>query len=692
MKRAALSTLRNIGIMAHIDAGKTTTTERILFYAQKIHRLGEVDDGSATMDWMEQERERGITITDAATTFFWKDHQINLVDTPGHVDFTIEVERALRVLDGAIAVFCAVGGVEPQSETVWRQAEKYQIPTIAFVNKMDRAGADFDGAVEMMIDKLKARPVCMAIPVGEADTYTGVIDILEGMYIEYEQSSLGAEFHLKDIPDEYRELYEEKHHELIDVISEFDEDILEAYIEERDIPEGLIKKAIRKGVLYRKILPVFCGSALHNSGVQPLIDAIVDYLPAPSDLPPIEGIDPRKDKAVNRDLTPEAPPSALAFKIASDQYVDRLVYLRVYSGEIDKKHGLLNPRNDKRERISRIFLMHSDKREQLETASAGDIVAVAGLKNVKTGDTLCDPKNPIVYEPMVFPEPVIFVAIEPKSQADFKKLEESLARLEDEDPTFRVREDKETGQTIIAGMGELHLEILVDRLIREFGVEAHVGKPQVAYRETITNKATSEYTLDRTLGENVQYAKVKIECYPRESERGFEFKNEYDNSEFPDEFIRAIESGIRDTVESGPIAGYPLLDVAATLIKADWHEDSTSAISFRVAAATAFTKALNDASPVLLEPVMDVEVVVPEGFLGEILNDLAVRNAHIENVFDRKDLKVIKTTVPLAEMFGYSTVVRNLSQGRANYTMQFSKYRRLPSQREKSLLERIRGY
>ncbi len=692
MKRTPLSRLRNIGIMAHIDAGKTTTTERILFYAKKIHRMGEVDEGSATMDWMEQERERGITITDAATTCFWKDHQINIIDTPGHVDFTIEVERALRVLDGAVAVFCAVGGVEPQSETVWRQAEKYKVPRIAYVNKMDRMGADFEGALDSIFERLKAKPVCLTIPVGEAEDFRGIIDILDGKFIEFDQEEFGAVFEETEIPEEMMEEYETRRSELIEAVTEYSEPVLTAFIEGEEITSELLKPSIRKGVLDRKLLPVLTGSSLHNIGVQKLMDAIVDYLPAPTDLPPAIGMNPEKEAEEKRELTPEAPMSALVFKIATDKYVDKLVFMRIYSGSVDKKLGMLNPRTGKRERISRIFQMHSDKREQLEEAVAGDVVAVAGLREVKTGDTLCDPKKPIIYEQMTFPEPVIFVAIEPKSTADSAKLEESLARLEEEDPTFKVREDKETGQTIIAGMGELHLEILVDRMIREFGVAANVGNPQVAYRETIIDKAKAKYTVDRSLGESTQFAEVSLECYPRERGMGFEFRDEFDNCSFPEEFRRAIEAGIRDTLESGPIAGYPLLDVGAKLISAKWSEDSSNAMAFRVAAVNAFSRALNDASPVFLEPVMDVEVVVPETNMGEVLNDLAIRSAHIENVSDRKDLKVIDATVPLAEMFGYSTTLRNLSQGRATYTMQFSKYRRLPGHREKTLIEKIRGF
>ncbi len=692
MKRTPLNRIRNIGVMAHIDAGKTTTTERILFYAKKIHRMGEVDEGSATMDWMEQERERGITITDAATTCFWREHQINIIDTPGHVDFTIEVERALRVLDGAVAVFCAVGGVEPQSETVWRQAEKYRVPKIAYINKMDRMGADFEGALDSIVERLKAKPVCLNIPMGEAEDFRGIIDIIHGKFIKFDPDEYGATFEESEIPEEMSIEYETRRSELIEAITEYSEPVLEAYIEGRELTSELLIPAIRKGVLESRILPVLTGSSLHNIGVQRLMDAIVDYLPAPSDLPPVMGKHPENEKEEKRELTPEAPMSALAFKIATDKYVDKLVFIRVYSGIIDKKLGMLNPRTGKRERISRIFQMHSDKREQMEEAVAGDVIAVAGLRDVKTGDTLCDPKHPIFFEQMTFPEPVIFVAIEPKSAADSAKLEESLTRLEEEDPTFKVREDKETGQTIIAGMGELHLEILVDRMIREFGVAANVGNPQVAYRETIVETATAEYKVDRSLGESVQFAEVKIECYPREQGTGFEFRDEFENCDFPAEFRRSIEAGIRDTLESGPIAGYPLIDVGARLVSAKWSEDSSNAMAFRVAAGTAFSRALNIAMPVFLEPVMDVEVVVPESYMGEVLNDLAIRNAHIENVSDRRDLKVIDATVPLAAMFGYSTALRNLSQGRATYTMQFSQYRRLPKSREKALIEKIRGY
>ncbi|HHS49985.1 MAG TPA: elongation factor G [candidate division Zixibacteria bacterium] len=690
--RTPLNKIRNIGIMAHIDAGKTTTTERILFYSKKIHRMGEVDDGSATMDWMEQERERGITITDAATTCFWREHQINVIDTPGHVDFTIEVERALRVLDGAVAVFCAVGGVEPQSETVWRQAEKYKVPRIAFVNKMDRTGADFEGAVESMVERLGARPLCVNFPAGEADEFEGIIDVVRGIFVKFDPESFGEAFVEGDIPEKFAEEFAKRRQELVDVLSEFDEAVLEGFFDDGEITAEIFKSAIRRGVIERRILPVLAGSSLHFTGVQLLMDAIVDYLPAPTDVPPVEGIAPGTEKPVSRELSPDAPTSALAFKIATDKFVNKLVFLRVYSGRIDKKLGLLNPRTGKRERISKIFQMHSDRREPLEEAFAGDVVAVAGLRDVKTGDTLCDPKHPIAFEAMIFPEPVIFVAIEPKSTADSKKLNESLLRLEEEDPTFKVREDKETGQTIISGMGELHLEILVDRLIREFDVTANVGTPQVAYRETIIESASHEYTVDRSLGESVQFASVKIECFPRERGEGFKYIDAFDDADFPMEFRRAIEAGIRDTLESGPIAGYPLLDVGARLKSARWSEDSSTAMAFRVAGATAFGKALNEACPIILEPVMAVEVVVPEANVGEILNDLAIRSAHIENVGDRKGDKIVDATIPLAEMFGYSTSLRNLSKGRATYTMQFSTYRRLPGHREKALLEKIRGY
>ncbi|MCK5833746.1 elongation factor G, partial [bacterium] len=559
-------------------------------------------------------------------------------------------------------------------------------------NKMDRIGADFEGALEAITEKIGARPVCVNFPVGEAETFTGIIDVLKGVYIEFDQSSFGQVFIETEIPSECEEEFINRRNELIDVVSEYDEAVLDAYLEDKEITADMLKKAIRRGVLENRILPVLSGSSLHNIGVQPLMDAIVDYLPAPSDIPPIKGINPIKDRPTTRALELDAPTSALAFKIATDKYVDKLIFLRVYSGRIDKKNGLLDPRSGKRERISRIFQMHSDRREQMDEAFAGDVVAVAGLRDVKTGDTLCDPKNPIVFEPMVFPEPVIFVAIEPKSTADSKKLTESLARLEDEDPTFKVREDKETGQTIISGMGELHLEILVDRLIREFNVAANVGNPQVSYRETITKNKIMEYTVDRALGESIQFASVKIECYPRDSGKGFEFIDKFDDCDFPLEFRRAIETGLKDTLESGPIAGYPLLDVGAKLVSAKWSDDSSTAMAFRVASASAFSRALNQASPILLEPVMAVEVVVPEGNVGEILNDLAVRNAHIADVGDRKSDKIVSAEVPLAEMFGYSTSLRNLSQGRATYTMQFAKYRRLPGNREKAMLDRIRGY
>jgi len=691
-RKYPLEKTRNIGIMAHIDAGKTTTTERVLFYTGKVHRMGEVDDGTATMDWMEQEKERGITITAAATTCFWSDHRINIIDTPGHVDFTVEVERSLRVLDGSIAIFCAVGGVEPQSETVWRQADKYGVPRIAFVNKMDRVGADFENVVQMMKDRLGAKPVPIQIPLGSGEFFTGLVDLVKMKAVLYDDSSLGATWEEMDIPRDLRQKAEKYRHDLVEAVSEYDDIVMGKYVEGKEPSEAEIKNALRFGTLRSAIVPVLCGAAFKNKGVQRLLDAVVDFLPSPLDVPDVEGIEPKREKVVRRKTSDDEPFSALAFKIVTDPYVGKLTYFRVYSGVARVGTYVLNPREDRKERISRILQMHANKREDREEVYCGDIAAAVGFRYTKTGDTLCDTKHPILLESMHFPEPVISVAIEPKTKADQDKLSESFSKLMDEDPTFRVRTDEETGQTIIAGMGELHLEIIVSRLLREFKVKANVGRPQVAYKETITKSVRAEGRFIRQTGGKGQYGHVVIQLEPAPRGSGFVFENRIIGGVIPKEFIPAISKGIKDAMNNGILAGYPLVDIKATLIDGSYHSVDSSEISFRVASAMALQDGLKKANPVLLEPMMKVEVVVPEEYLGDVLGDLNARRAQITGIHARKDAQIVASTVPLSEMFGYATDLRSKTQGRAVYTMQFSHYQEVSEVEANKIFQKVRGF
>ena len=671
--------------MAHIDAGKTTTTERILFYAGRVHRMGEVHDGAATMDWMEQEKERGITITSAATTVRWKGATINIIDTPGHVDFTVEVERSLRVLDGAVALFCAVGGVEPQSETVWRQADKYDVPRLAFVNKMDRIGADFYNVLDMMRQRLGANPVPLQIPIGAGDMFTGLIDLVKMRSVIYNESSLGTQFEEGVIPKDMEEEAQHYRNQILEAVSEYDEELMMKYLENEEISEEELKAAIRKATLDGKIVPTLCGSAFKNKGVQRLLDAVVDYLPSPLDKGDVVGIDPDKDKEVTRKPMDDEPFSALAFKIMVDPYVGRLTYFRVYSGMINTGDHVYNPISGKKERIGRLLQMHANHREDIKSVYAGDIAAVVGLKNTRTGDTLCDFKQRIVLESMSFPEPVISVAIEPKTKADQEKLAQSLTKLSDEDPTFRVRTIEETGQTVISGMGELHLEIIIDRLLREFKVGASVGKPQVAYKETITKKVEAEGKFVRQSGGRGQYGHVKIEMEPNEPGKGFEFQDAIVGGVIPREYILPVKSGIEDAMKNGVIAGYPMEDIKVKLIDGSYHEVDSSEMAFKIAGSMAFQEGAKKANPVLLEPIFSIEIVVPEEYLGDVIGDLNSRRGKISGILPRKDAQVVNGTVPLGEMFGYATDLRSITQGRAIYTMQFSHYEKVPD----SLAEEI---
>ena len=693
MKRDhSLNCIRNIGIMAHIDAGKTTTTERILFYTGKVHRMGEVHDGAAVMDWMQQEKERGITITSPATTCFWRDHQINIIDTPGHVDFTVEVERSLRVLDGSIAIFCAVGGVEPQSETVWRQAEHYHIPRIAFINKMDRVGADFENVIQMMKDRLHARPVPIQFPVGEGASFTGLVDLIKMRRIVYDESSLGAKYSEEEIPQNLKEKADQYRHALIEAAAEFDDGVMGKYLDGKEITEDELINALRRGSLSIQIVPVLCGAALKNKGVQQLLDAVVDFLPSPEEVPAIEGTDPKRGKPLTRKSSVDEPFTALAFKIMTDSYVGKLTYFRVYSGEISTGTYVLNPREDRKERIGRLLQMHSNKREDRNQVSAGDIVAAVGLRYTKTGDTLCDTKHPIVLESMEFPEPVISVAIEPKTKADDEKLKQSLNSLMDEDPTFHCRIDEDTGQTIISGMGELHLDIIVDRLLRDFKVKANVGKPQVAYKEAISHEVECEGRFVRHTGTKGQYGHVVLHLEPAPRGSGFHWESRIVDGIIPREFISAIEHGVRGAMNAGPIAGYPLVDILATLVDGSYHPDESTEVAYEIAGSMALQDGVRKADPVLLEPFMKVEVVTPEDFLGEVLGDLNGRRAQIEGIHARKDSQVVDALVPLSEMFGYATDLRSKTQGRAIYTMQFSSYEKVSGNESQRLLEKVKGF
>ena len=675
----ALDRVRNIGIMAHIDAGKTTTTERILYYTGRTHKMGEVHEGAATMDWMAQEQERGITITSAATTAFWRDHRINIIDTPGHVDFTVEVERSLRVLDGAIAVFDSVAGVQPQSETVWRQADKYKVPRIAFINKMDRTGANFFAAVQSMKDRLGANPVPVQIPIGQEDQFTGVIDLVEMQAIAY-KDELGQDFDVTDVPEGLREQAQEYHHQLIDAISHFDDEVLEAYIEdESSVTADMIRRAVRAATLADEITPVLLGSAFKNKGIQPLLDAVIDYLPSPLDVPPMIGIDPKTGAEVERAASQEEPFSALAFKVMSDPYVGKLTYFRVYSGRIKSGDRVLNTTNGKTERISRILQMHANHREERDEINAGEIAAGVGLKFTTTGDTLSADNAPIVLESMSFPDPVISVAVEPKSKADQDKLGAGLQRLAEEDPTFRVTTDEETGQTLISGLGELHLEIIVDRLKREFNVDANVGRPQVAYRETVSKPAEKvQGKFVRQTGGSGQYGDVVINLYPQQPGDGYEFSDKIVGGKIPKEYIPAVDAGIREAMDSGILAGYPVVDVKVELIDGSYHEVDSSERAFKIAGSMAFKEALKRAKPKLLEPVMLVEVTTPEDYLGDVMGNLNGRRGRVEGMEPVGNAQVIRAMVPLAEMFGYATDIRSMSQGRATFHMEFDHYEEVP--------------
>ncbi|SHJ76332.1 elongation factor G [Desulfofundulus thermosubterraneus] len=685
-----LERTRNIGIMAHIDAGKTTTTERILFYTGRVHKMGEVHDGAATMDWMVQEQERGITITSAATSCQWRDHCINIIDTPGHVDFTVEVERSLRVLDGAVAIFCSVGGVEPQSETVWRQADKYGVPRIAYINKMDRVGADFFRSMSMIRERLGANPVAIQLPIGAEDSFAGVVDLIRNKAIIY-VDDLGTRSKETAIPEGMRELVAEYRERLLEAVAESDEELMIKYLEGEELTEEEIKRGIRKATLAVKMIPVLCGSSFKNKGVQPLLDAIVDFLPAPTDIPAIRGLNPEtgvEDKRVARD---DEPFSALAFKIMADPYVGKLTFFRVYSGKVTSGSYVYNSTKNRRERIGRILRMHANHREEIDEAYAGDIVAAVGLKETTTGDTLCDEKHPIVLESMDFPEPVISVAIEPKTKADQDKMGAALSKLAEEDPTFRMHTDPETGQTIISGMGELHLEIIVDRLMREFKVEANVGRPQVAYKETIREKVKAEGKFIRQTGGRGQYGHVVLEVEPLERGAGYEFVNKIVGGVVPKEYIPAVDAGVKEAMENGVLAGYPVVDVRVTLVDGSYHEVDSSEMAFKIAGSIAFKNGAQKAKPVLMEPIMKVEVVVMEEYMGDVIGDLNARRGRIEEMERRGNAQVIHAYVPLAEMFGYATDLRSRTQGRGTYTMQFSHYEEIPPSLAEAIIARRRG-
>ncbi len=686
-----LEKTRNIGIMAHIDAGKTTTTERILYYTGVTHKIGEVHEGAATMDWMEQEQERGITITSAATTCNWGDHRINIIDTPGHVDFTIEVERSLRVLDGAVAVFCSVGGVEPQSETVWRQADKYRVPRIAFVNKMDRVGADFFRGVSMIRDRLKANPVPIQLPIGAEDTYKGVVDLVEMKAIVWDEESLGAKFHVEEIPADLAELAAEYREKMIEEISTHDEALMEKYLGGEELTQDEIKAAIRKATIDIQICPVICGSAFKNKGVQNLLDAVVEYLPSPVDIPAIKGIDARSGEEIERKASDGEPFSALAFKIMTDPFVGQLCFMRVYSGVLNSGSYVYNSTKDKKERIGRLLKMHANKREEIKEVLAGDIAAAVGLKYTTTGDTLCPEDAPVVLESIEFPEPVIAIAIEPKTKADQEKLGISLQKLASEDPSFRVRTDEETGQTIISGMGELHLEIIVDRLMREFKVEANVGKPQVAYRETVTKKVKVEGKFVRQSGGRGQYGHVWIEMEPQEPGKGYEFVDAIKGGVVPREYIPAVDKGIQEAMDTGVLAGFPCVDFKVTLVDGSYHEVDSSEMAFKIAGSMAFKEASAKASPVLLEPIMSVEVVVPEEYMGDVIGDLNSRRGRIMGMEGRAGAQVVSAMVPLAQMFGYATDLRSATQGRATYTMVFDHYEQVPKSVSEEIIAKVKG-
>ena len=693
MQNFPLNKVRNIGIMAHIDAGKTTLTERILFYTGRTHKLGEVHEGGATMDWMEQERERGITITSAATTAIWNDHRINIIDTPGHVDFTVEVERSLRILDGTIAIFCAVGGVEPQSETVWRQADKYNVPRIAFVNKMDRVGADYFFVINMVTDRLKANPLPLTLPIGEGEMFNGIIDLLSMKAILYNESTLGSRFEYGDIPSDLLDDADKWRHHLIEEAATYDDGLMEKYLADEEISVEELKTSIRKGCLDNTFIPIFCGSAFKNKGVQRLLDAVVDFLPTPEDVGEVQGFDNKdSDIALIRKPAITEPFSALAFKIMTDPHVGRLTYLRVYSGELKKGSYVFNSNTGKRERISRILMMHANKREDVNEVRAGEIVAAVGLKGTKTGHTLCDESQPIVLEMMEFPEPVIEVAVEPVSKADQDALSNALVKLTEEDPTFRVSHNEDTGQTIISGMGELHLEILIDRMLREFKVKANVGKPQVTYIESIT-KAVSDIQgkFVRQSGGRGQYGHVVINVEPNEPGKGYHFINKIVGGAIPREFIPAVDKGIQEGMQNGVLAGFPLEDVRVELIFGSYHDVDSSEIAFKIAGSMAAKEACKKANPILKEPIMKVEVTTPDEYLGDVVGDINSRRGKIESIDQRKNLQVITVNVPLSQMFGYATVLRSLTQGRAVFHMDFSNFKKVPTIIQEEIIEQVSG-
>lgn len=687
-KRVPIERQRNIGIMAHIDAGKTTTTERILFYTGVSHKIGEVHDGQATMDWMEQEQERGITITSAATTCFWKEHRINIIDTPGHVDFTVEVERALRVLDGAVAVFCAVGGVEPQSETVWRQADRYRVPRIAFVNKMDRSGADFFRVVGMIRDRLKAKPVPIHLPIGSEENFQGQVDLVRNVALYYDEESQGQKIDVREIPAELADQAAEWRQHLMEAIAEEDESLLEKYLGGEELSTEEILQGIRQATIGMRICPVLCGSAFKNKGVQALLDAVVDFLPSPVDIPPMTGTNPETGEEVQCVCSDDEPLAALAFKLMADPFIGHLTFLRIYSGVLEAGSTVLNANTGKKERIGRLLKMHANKREEIKEAFAGDIVAAVGLKQTATGETLCDLKRVVQLESMDFPEPVIEVAIEPKTKTDRDSLSQALQKLTKEDPSFRVKTNEETGQTLIAGMGELHLEIIVDRLIREFKVDANVGQPQVAYRETITKPAEKDLKYAKQSGGRGQYGHVVIKVFPQEPGAGYEFVNSIVGGVIPKEYIPAVDKGIRDALQNGVLAGFPMVDVKVELVHGSYHEVDSSEQAFYIAGSMAIKEACRQAAPILLEPIMFVEVLTPDDYMGDVIGDLNGRRGRIVNMEPRQGMQIVRAHVPLSSMFGYATDLRSRTQGRATYTMLFDHYDRVPANLAEELIKK----
>ncbi len=691
-RKTPIEKVRNIGIAAHIDAGKTTTTERILYYTGVSHKIGEVHEGAATMDWMEQEKERGITITSAATTCFWKDHQINIIDTPGHVDFTIEVERSMRVLDGAIAVFCAVGGVQPQSETVWRQANKYHVPRIAFVNKMDRIGADFYNVEKQIRERLKANPVPIQIPIGAEDNFKGVVDLVKMKALVWEdEAALGSKYEIVDIPAELQEKAEEYREKLIEAVAETDEELMEKYFAGEELTEDEIKKAIRKATINLEIVPMLCGTAFKNKGVQPLLDAVIDYLPAPTEVTWIKGIDPKTGEEISVNPGDDQPFSGLAFKIMTDPFVGKLTFTRFYSGVIKAGSYVLNSTKNKKERVGRLLRMHANKREEVQEFYSGEIGAIVGLKHTLTGDTLCDESRPVILEKMEFPEPVISVAVEPKTKADQEKMALALQKLAEEDPSFRVTTDEESGQTIISGMGELHLEIIVDRLKREFKVECNTGKPQVAYRETFKNTVEQEYKYAKQSGGRGQYGHVFLRLIPQEPGKGYEFVDLIKGGVIPREYIPAVDKGIQEAAQAGVLAGFPVVDFKAELYDGSYHEVDSSEMAFKLAGSMAFKEGMKKANPVILEPIMKVEIEVPEEYMGDVIGDINRRRGQVNSMEDQHGVKKITAFVPLAEMFGYSTDLRSMTQGRGTYSMVFDHYEEVPSNIAEEIIKERQG-